>query len=386
MTGQSPSMPRRRALAVALISCERLAAVAAALAVVFRIAGVLLSDRWHWSQYLAWIPGWLLLLTAAGATATWSIIRHFRRRPLRFGRIEVLSWATCATFVLYSTLVEWRWYRVLLPTRSDPNAVRVLAWNPAWAQMSAFHERVLEQEPDIAMFANPNQTAEWTSLRKGMGEKTYALRQGTLVVVSRFPIRHFGWTSLGIAPEPDRPSWWPVPKGSYRGGEALFMLVDAPGFENGLVVWFVDLPSDAWIARRRMFTEAAANIAAFRGPVLRRDDNGLDVPDNTLKWGQMPPGGWKGDEPVSGFPPPDLVVGDFNTPRGNRSAQLLAPDLTHAYDHAGMGPLGTFPRGLPILHIDQSLVARRVRVLDYDTADLGAARHTAQVIDIAPAK
>ncbi|CAG1010722.1 hypothetical protein PHYC_03913 [Phycisphaerales bacterium] len=377
----NPSLARARNRAA--LWSGRAAMLIAAIAIGLWIAGLTLNDRWHWSQYFAWIPPWILLLTAAASCAARAALE--RARPPA-PRHALKYWAACAALVLFIVFAEWRWYRLLIPASPAKDAVRVIAWNPAWARMSAFHERVLELKPDIAMFANPNQTADWIQLRQGMAEKTYALRQGTLVVVSRFPIRRFGWASLGIAPEPGRPSWWPMPRGSYQGGEALFLELDAPGWENGLIIWFIDLPSDPWMARRRMLGEAAASIAAFRGPILRRDDQGLDTPDTTLKWGRPPPGGFTGDQPATGFPSPDLVVGDFNTPRGSRSISFLAPGLTHAWSQAGTGPIGTFPRTLPLLHIDQALLGPRARAINYNTADLGAARHTAQVIDLAPAK
>lgn len=364
---------------------SRLAIMGAGLFLATLLVGLSLGDRYHLTQYLAWVPVWC----SAGITALFLAVACLVAPPPT-SRIHKGGYLASTLLILWILTIEWRWYRTLAPVPRPANTIRVLAWNPAWEKMSAFHERVLEAKPDIFLAANPNPATDWVKLREGFGAPTYTLRQGTLVVVSKHPIRRFAWTPLNIAPEPNRPSWWKVPKTSTRGGEALCLVLDAPGFEQGMVVWFLDLPSDAWIARHRMIAEAAASIRAFRGPFLRRDDQGRDVPEDALRLGQLLPNGGVESQPeaanVRGFPDPDLVLGDFNTPRGSRSLAQLSPSLRDACTEAGVGPLGTFPRKFPILHIDLALIGHRVQAVRYDTWDMGAAWHMAQVVEIAPAK
>ncbi len=363
----------------------RLAIVVAAGSVATLLVGAALSDRFHATQYIAWIPVWC----TAGLTAL-SLALACLASPTARPRLRRAGYTASALLVVWVLAAEWRWYRALIPNSRSAQPVRILAWNPAWEKMSAFHERVLAAKPDVFLAANPNPNADWVKLREGFGAPTYTVRQGTLVVVSKHPIRRFAWTPLNIAPEPDRPSWWKVPKTSTQGGEALCVVLDVPGFDEGLVVWFLDLPSDAWIARHRMIAEASASIRAFRGPFLRRDDQGRDVPEDALRLGQLLPNGGFESQPeaagVRGFPDPDLVVGDFNTPRASRSLSQLAPNLRDACTLAGVGPLGTFPRTFPFLHIDLALIGHRAQATRYDTWDMGVAWHMAQVVEIAPAK
>ncbi|MDX2132113.1 MAG: endonuclease/exonuclease/phosphatase family protein [Planctomycetota bacterium] len=383
-----------------------LGALGCAVSVLVWAIGALLSDRAHWSQYAAWVPTWASL---GGAGVLWGVWGFARRagsrweratgRPRRRRAWGLYAFAlVIAAGLAWMVVVEWRVPRGFVTHATSPRGARVLVWNPSWERMSAFHARLLEHDPDVVLVSNPHPHADWSALHAGMGDRTYALRQGMLVVVSRFPIRRFGWTGLRVAPEPGRPSWWKAPRTSASGGEALFVQLDAPALTGNtpgafdavappapLTIWFVDLPSDMWIHRERMLREARRAIDAFRGPVLRRSDDGLDVPEQTLRLGPLLPGGGltvDGAEPAAGFPPPDLVVGDLNTPRGSRSLRHLGAGLTHAHDQAGLGPGVTYPRPLPVVAIDHVFVGPRLRAARFLTADLGVSRHLAQVVDV----
>ncbi|HCD29537.1 MAG TPA: hypothetical protein DEQ73_02940 [Phycisphaerales bacterium] len=63
----------------------------------------------------------------------------------------------------------------------------------------------------------------------------------------------------------------------------------------------------------------------------------------------------------------DLVFGDFNCPRHAASIQQAFPDHTHAFDHAGNGPIVTWPTRFPILHLDHLLLSDRWTCVKYGT-------------------
>lgn len=381
----------RATLALARGAC----AWGAAAALLVRALGLTLSDRFHWSQYAAWTPAWASLGAAILLLALWWLLRRVTPKPRPRRRTLPVAPALSLLAIaagLHVLIAEWRVPAGFITPARDPASVRVLVWNPSWEPMSAFHERLLEHSPDVILVSNPHHRADWVTLRERMGEHTYALRQGLLVVVSRYPIRRFGWTPLAIREEPDRPAWWKVPRTSTSGGEAMFLELDVPAWEtrgaSPCTIWFVDLPSDLWIRRDRMLREAAASIAAFRGPVLMRDDAGRDVPENALRLGALLPDGGFSTTPAGetlGFPAPDLVVGDFNTPRDSRSLRHLVGDMSHAHDQAGLGPNTTFPRPLGVTPIDHAFVGPRLRAIRYRVVDPGASRHFAQVVDVAPA-
>lgn len=376
-----PGFFRRAACALGLIGFS--------LAAIGSLVAVLGSDRTHTTQYLAWIPSWCWLLAGAAGLTLWSLAAPNRREPVRRSP-RGIAWVIWSLALLGVLMLEWRWYRLVLPSPSANNPLRVLVWNLTYTKLSNAHTRVLDSSPDLILLADPNPSMDWQALRQGMGGTTYAVRARTLVAVSRYPIRRFASIPLDIAPEPNRPAWWPVQAGSSAGGEALCLCLDVPGYDSEFVIWYLDLPSDAWINRRRMMTEAAAAIANFRGPFLRRTDDGRDIPDHTLRWGHTLDGGGLDAVPDPsapiGFPPPDLLAGDLNTPRGSWSLSILAPGLGDAASQAAIGPIGTFPRVLPVVHIDQALLGPRCRAINYDTAAPGATPHMAQIVDVEAAR
>jgi hypothetical protein len=81
----------------------------------------------------------------------------------------------------------------------------------------------------------------------------------------------------------------------------------------------------------------------------------------------------------------DLVVGDFNIPRGSRSIRHMFPSHRHAFDVAGCGYGASFRRGDWLLyHLDHVLLAPTVRAMRYRLVDPGLGRHMMQVVDLPP--
>ena len=83
----------------------------------------------------------------------------------------------------------------------------------------------------------------------------------------------------------------------------------------------------------------------------------------------------------AGAPAPDLVIGDFNIPRGSASLATLFPEYQNAFDTAGIGYGATFP-AISLYHIDNTLHAPEVPVQQYFISDASLGPHRAQVIDI----
>lgn len=336
--------------------------------------GRTLGDRWLWSQLVSEIPPPLLIVGGGVGLALRRLLRGPARTPARAQwRRALLAFALLAS--VHLLLLDWRLYRALLqtPKAADGRSLRVLAWNPSWERMSAFGERVLETRPDVAVIATPHYTSDFATLRDRFGGPTWATRSPTFACVSGLPVVRWGWTSLNIRESPDRPAWLRPGMVSVRGGEAMFVELDATDrLGRRVVVWAVDLPSDPFLKRRNSLGDMMASIGAFRGPVYRREADGQDVPEVGT---------------IRGFPAPDLIVGDFNTPRNSRSFGLLPAGMEDAYAQAGWGPSGTFPRRWPLLHIDHAFVGPGLRAVRYDAVNLDAGRHAAQVVEVVtPAK
>jgi hypothetical protein len=337
--------------------------------------GELFTDRWLWSQCCSWLFSTYAaggILACLGARV---VLGRLGRegatvRPARDLANIALS-AMLAITTLWLVVFDWRVWRIAVPPASAPSPQRVLVWNTGYDKISGFAERVGELDPDVVVITNANILTDWVRLRELMakGGPTYSAQQGWFTIVSRHPIVAHGWTGLGISAATWRP--WSSPPLSSSGGEAAFFEISLPGMARPAVIWCVDMPSDPLLHRRVSMREAASAVAGFRGPRFVRQADGRDVAT------QQDPTGT-----AHGFPAPDLIVGDFNTPRGAGSLGLFTRGLTHAYDQSAWGPSGSFPRALPLTHIDHAFVGSGLRTTAYEVVDLGAGRHRAQVVTV----
>jgi vancomycin resistance protein VanJ len=79
---------------------------------------------------------------------------------------------------------------------------------------------------------------------------------------------------------------------------------------------------------------------------------------------------------------PDLVLGDFNSPRRSRSLSRLPAGFRHAYDAAGSGWSSTWPSSLPLLAIDQTIVGPRLSVRAYSLRTTKISDHRLQFTEL----
>lgn len=78
---------------------------------------------------------------------------------------------------------------------------------------------------------------------------------------------------------------------------------------------------------------------------------------------------------------PDLVLGDFNSPRRSRALEPLPDGYVHAYEAAGRGWTYSWPVPLPVLAIDQTIVSARLEPLAYALYSTIVSDHRMQVFD-----
>ena len=136
--------------------------------------------------------------------------------------------------------------------------------------------------------------------------------------------------------------------GEIDSGQAAFIEVTIDGSPR--IVWLIDLPSDPSIPRHVMLRLAGEKIGAHNDG--------------------------------AGFPEPDVIVGDFNTPRGSRSLGNIVGDADSAFDRAGSGWSATWPRAFPLWHIDQVFVDDAVSVRAHRVLDMGLGEHRGVIVDL----
>jgi hypothetical protein len=83
---------------------------------------------------------------------------------------------------------------------------------------------------------------------------------------------------------------------------------------------------------------------------------------------------------------PDLILGDFNTPRDSVFFDAWRPDWAHAFESAGRGCDATWPYPLPFLAIDHVWARHDLRVLGCRHEGSRASDHRAVVVDLGGTK
>ena len=388
-----------------------LIAVGSILAVLAWAAVRLASDRYAWSQQLSWAPpaGVMLGLGLVGMLSLLFGLRPPRRAHTRTSRsrsnqsrtaaaaCRLAAIAACAA-IAYIAVADFRPHRVITASKPEARAadLRVLFWNGGNEQMRADALRTFTAGPnalgaDLVLLTSPN----WWTIRWGghtlMQEinaelaehETGFLRSGRFLAASSLPIRRYALVNAGpVAPEERLPI---VASGGTASNAAMLWLeLDASrrGGPADLSVWLVDLPSDVRLRRTAVvdgLVEAAAAIQTVMGP----DAVG-------------------GFSPHEGkVAPPDIVIGDMNTPAGSASLGRFGTPfeqpLTEAHTQAGVGLGATWPTTtrerqrlprwldtpLASWRIDQALLGPRTRATWSVTEPWGKTGHNAIRIGIA---
>lgn len=312
-----PIRPTRRARTV-LVS---IAQVGGAVVVAAWLVGLTLSDRTTWSQWLGWIPS-VAPLAAAAAVALICVAGRARRW-------KVLCWASITVFIgAYALGIEHRVLRSCSVATSAEGTLCLVHWNLRWVgerEALAFAEAIDAFEADVMICSNAGRLTASERGRRWTDRGTKVIPAGDFLVITDLPV---------------------VEARSFTGGLSdieLAVVQIAPHGREPLTIVTVDLPS--WMQHSRM--DVAGRVRAL----MERAD----------------------------APKPDIVIGDFNVTAGSASLELMFPNLEDAYQLAGCGWGGTFPRWCPLWRIDLMLVAEQMNVESYRLLDAGCGDHRAQV-------
>ncbi|MAY73689.1 MAG: hypothetical protein CMJ31_03015 [Phycisphaerae bacterium] len=335
----------------------RAAAVVALLILLAWGVGRVANDRWYWSQFLWWIPTGLVALVA---WSCWTISIIAERLGSR------MAGARARPLVLIGAALATAWFVAslrplnLLKERAD-GPVRIVYWNAAWSTPTDITEVFEPLDADIIILANPHpgestrEVDAWLvdlerRFRLGsplQSERSHRARVRKISVVSRWPVA----LRDEVAIEPPPTAWSRSTLAKLQTGlgylEINVPTTDEPEETTPLRVVVVDLPSDPLLARRDVIAEAHDMI---------------------------------GD---AGWTSPDVVLGDFNTPRGSASLTPLKHDRSETFAAVGAGFGATWPRPIEQLSIDLAFVGNAWRPTRHRTVDTGVGLHRALVIDIA---
>ncbi len=348
--------------------------------------GRTVSDRVHALQFLAWLPSWTVLWTC-GVFLTLSLLARVKLRsdPLRARArratrvLGVVFFATC----LYVVLLELHVTRAMgTGTPANPGSIRIVHWNQ---ESLSITKSVAPMRTDIGyapevLLISSNQPQAIFDQSLGTLDRRYTVqRHGGFVIASSFDIMQSRLFQISLADgsregtrEHQVRKWmedhwndWAQALGLARrefprGLNAWIVLVELDTravLGQTTTFWWVDLPSDpfasrwgnAQIVRTRIDQLTTTNDPATGAPLL---------------------------------PPADVVIGDFNTPRGSASLNVITGSLPHAFDLAGWGDARSFPRTYPIIHVDHTFVGPRLIADHYELIRPSLGDHWLQSISL----
>ncbi len=347
------------------------------------LIGRVATDRTVATQYLSWTPPEALLGLASVAWCLQLVVlaRARRRRPAdssgrerrrarRRTRLAQSGLALTVLAVAWTGLVDWHLWRLgprLWQTPPSP-ALRVMHWNMNGQHPAVWPELILKIPAptlDIICLTNVHRgsAARFAMLPATLGDGFEIERRAHLAIASRVEILEAAGASLHL-PRPESypttstsrvvapiaplvtPPRLPTEPGWYDPGFVMYARLDTTAqLGRPLVVWLIDLPSDVMIPRGAMTDLVLGRLA------------------------EVEAGGW---------PAPDLLVGDFNIPRGSHALRRIARGLTHAHAQSGAGRNATWPSELPLLHIDHAFVAPWLRTTRYTIGGPDGSPHLAQ--------
>ncbi len=300
------------------------AMVVAWAVVTLWLTGLALSDRFAWSQWLAWIPSPSVALAALGtAWLLWlARVKNWRAQAAIMALIAIAAaaWTVHANLGLGGT------------THGTGPAISVLQWNTDWPSGDDPRSAsALAAEPaDFVLISNRGSITAAERVQAWAGPDARVFGAGPFALVTRWPVVEA--TQIAAGGE-GRQLWW----------VARFTVVP-PGWEGRpLRIGMIDLPSRPTLPR-----------AAIAAALAKACEQG-------------------------GLGEVDLVAGDFNATESSVILRTCFGGMEDALCVGGRGWLATWPRVLPLWRIDHILISPRLEARNGWVVDPGVSHHRMSV-------
>lgn len=311
-------------------------------------------------QILAWIPiEWAFLLSVV-VLVCGLLLRVYSGPTGAWGRrLGLVSVAAMGLGVVFGS---WNLQKVITGPGREREIQADDVQSIAFLNLSAKPNYSWADYPhqvDVAVLTNPmwGQDLEpaWDWIRAEEDERD-ALRFAQGVVLTRYRVVRHAVVWL------DFEGLWPSGVDPERGWVACIELQQDRG--DPLVLWVVDMPSSPRLPKRAAVRAMLESIRSWQGQFTARDAAGLPQVQH-----------------ASGFPLPDVIVGDFNMPRWSSALDALEdPEVFSTQEvsrAAGTGPPGTFPSPWSILPIDLVFTAEGWIPVHHTAKALAGVRHRA---------
>ena len=299
---------------------------AALLGIGVWLTGQVFSDRYEWSQWIAWTPTPVAIVVALiGFTATW----RNGGGPMR-KRVRRIGWGTTVlALIVFFCFIE---HRLLTTGDCAAPGLKIVHWNstgvpnehePATAAWLA------ELDGDVTILTNHGGMHRKPAIHNWLTDNGVIVRPQPFAILSKLPIVEVRTVVS-----------------SQQMHVVILRLNATEKLGRELTLWLIDLPSDPETPRMETATQVRQWI----------------------------------DE--SDLPAADIILGDFNMTRGSASLDVIAPEYRHAFDVAGSGFGATYPRDMPWLHIDHILIGDAIEPKSYCIIDPGVGSHRLQMMTI----
>ena len=284
------------------------------------VLGEFLSDRWGWSQWIAWIPTLALLIVVICATSV-AIVSKSKLQSI------LLSVIACSLFIWFST-VENR----LFTTNNKTGDLRIVSWTMSHSKKSSSFEsaqELIRLDGDLTLLSHGWFVRGEPIIKEWLGSGGRKVTSGPFTLLTKQKVLN---VQALIASD-----------GIFI---SMFEIDTTPTLGRPIVLWGVDLPSS--------FRDTKMEIA-------KRARRLLDTQQAL---------------------PPDIVIGDFNMTRNSASIKSLFPTLHDACDQGGVGWLDSYPMSFPLYHIDHVLLADSLRAPSYTLTNPRIGRHRVQITEL----
>ena len=290
------------------------------LLVTLWCVGIALSDRWGWSQWLAWIPSCcivVLLLILA-------VVAKIQKK-----QIIALGLFVCScVLALYCLVIEHRFFHA----SSCQGTISIVGWTMSHSKKDVSVESadiIVALDADITLLTHGWYVRGEESIADWMQVQGHRITSGPFTLFTKF--------------KPIKVQSLVASDGIYI---SQFVLDTTDVLGEELVVWAIDLPS---------------SLASTKMTIANKVVHLLKVTNASS---------------------PDIVLGDFNMTRNSVAMRTMFPTLHDAACDGGSGVIGTFPMNFPLYHIDHILLAPTFHACSYICVNPHIGRHQMQVATI----
>jgi hypothetical protein len=282
--------------------------------------GIVLTDRWVWSQWIAWIPTQVVMLLLVISLIVVVITKA--------KKLVIILALVLSSVTYWFTFEENKFFS----KATAGSGLRIVGWTMSHSKKRVSKEsaeKVISLKGDITLLTHGWYVRGESSIREWIGVENRPVSNGPFTILTTLQVVE---VQTLIASD-----------GIYI---SMFIIDTSETLGKPLVLWAIDLPSDLDISRIKTATKVQRLLATLNTPT------------------------------------PDVVIGDFNMTRGSYSIEKMFPELSDASDEGGFGLLASFPMEYPLYHIDHTLIREGLYCSAFSFINPQIGRHRVQIVEL----